>query len=165
MLLEAAITTIVDLGDSIAAADPADKVSAYRNWLEIMKGTLTADFVKAGQPMTRRLHPDRTYTEPDGGGELTLPGGSLLLVRNVGHLMTDLSVLDRSDNPVPEGILDAVVTSLIAMHDLRGNTAFKNAAPARSISSSRRCTGRRRWRSPTNCSTASRARWHCLEIR
>ena len=127
VLLEAAITTIVDLEDSIAAVDPADKVSAYRNWLEIMKGTLTADFVKAGQPMTRRLHPDRTYTEPDGGGELTLPGRSLLLVRNVGHLMTDVSVLDRSDNPVPEGILDAVVTSLIAMHDLKGNTAFKNS--------------------------------------
>jgi malate synthase len=127
VLLEAAITTIVDLEDSIAAVDPADKVSAYRNWLELMKGTLTADFVKAGQPMTRRLHPDRTYTKPDGGGELTLPGRSLLLVRNVGHLMTDVSVLDRGDTPVPEGILDAVVTSLIAMHDLKGNTSYKNS--------------------------------------
>jgi malate synthase len=127
VLLEAAITTIVDLEDSIAAVDPADKVSAYRNWLELMKGTLTADFVKAGQPMTRRLHPDRTYTKPDGGGELTLPGRSLLLVRNVGHLMTDVSVLDHGDTPVPEGILDAVVTSLIAMHDLKGNTSYKNS--------------------------------------
>ena len=127
VLLEAAITTIVDLEDSIAAVDPADKVSAYRNWLELMKGTLTADFVKAGQPMTRRLHPDRTYAKPDGGGELTLPGRSLLLVRNVGHLMTDTSVLDRGETPVPEGILDAVVTSLIAMHDLKGNTSFKNS--------------------------------------
>jgi len=127
VLLEAAITTIVDLEDSIAAVDPADKVSAYRNWLQLMKGTLTADFVKAGRPMTRRLHPDRTYTKPDGGGELTLPGRSLLLVRNVGHLMTDISVLDRGDTPVPEGILDAVVTSLIAMHDLKGNTSFKNS--------------------------------------
>jgi malate synthase len=127
VLLEAAITTIVDLEDSIAAVDPADKVSAYRNWLQLMKGTLTADFVKAGQPMTRRLHPDRTYTKPDGGGELTLPGRSLLLVRNVGHLMTDISVLDRGATPVPEGILDAVVTSLIAMHDLKGNTSFKNS--------------------------------------
>ena len=127
VLLEAAITTIVDLEDSIAAVDPADKVSAYRNWLELMKGTLTADFVKAGQPMTRRLHPDRTYAKPDGGGELTLPGRSLLLVRNVGHLMTDTSVLDRSETPVPEGILDAVVTSLIALHDLKGNTSFKNS--------------------------------------
>ena len=127
VLLEAAITTIVDLEDSIAAVDPADKVSAYRNWLELMKGTLTADFVKAGQPMTRRLHPDRTYAKPDGGGELTLPGRSLLLVRNVGHLMTDISVLDRGETPVPEGIIDAVVTSLIALHDLKGNTSFKNS--------------------------------------
>jgi malate synthase len=127
VLLEAAITTIVDLEDSIAAVDPADKVSAYRNWLELMKGTLTADFVKAGQPMTRRLHPDRTYAKPDGGGELTLPGRSLLLVRNVGHLMTDISVLDRGESPVPEGIIDAVVTSLIALHDLKGNTSFKNS--------------------------------------
>jgi len=127
VLLEAAITTIVDLEDSIAAVDPADKVSAYRNWLELMKGTLTADFVKAGQPMTRRLHPDRIYSKPDGGGELTLPGRSLLLVRNVGHLMTDISVLDRGETPVPEGILDAVVTSLIALHDLKGNTSFKNS--------------------------------------
>ena len=127
VLLEAAITTIVDLEDSIAAVDPADKVSAYRNWLELMKGTLTADFVKAGQPMTRRLHPDRAYAKPDGGGELTLPGRSLLLVRNVGHLMTDISVLDRGETPVPEGIIDAVVTSLIALHDLKGNTSFKNS--------------------------------------
>ena len=127
VLLEAAITTIVDLEDSIAAVDPADKVSAYRNWLQLMKGTLTADFVKAGQPMTRRLHPDRTYTKPDGGGELTMPGRSLLLVRNVGHLMMDVSVLDRGDTPVPEGMLDAVVTSLIAMHDLKGNTSFRNS--------------------------------------
>jgi malate synthase len=127
VLLEAAITTIVDLEDSIAAVDPADKVSAYRNWLELMKGTLTADFVKAGQPMTRRLHPDRIYAKPDGDGELTLPGRSLLLVRNVGHLMTDISVLDRGETPVPEGILDAVVTSLIALHDLKGNTSFKNS--------------------------------------
>ena len=127
VLLEAAITTIVDLEDSIAAVDPADKVSAYRNWLELMKGTLTADFVKAGQPMTRRLHPDRIYSKPDGGGELILPGRSLLLVRNVGHLMTDISVLDRGETPVPEGILDAVVTSLIALHDLKGNTSFKNS--------------------------------------
>jgi malate synthase len=127
VLLEAAITTIVDLEDSIAAVDPDDKVSAYRNWLELMKGTLTADFVKAGQPMTRRLHPDRTYTKPDGGGDLTLPGRSLLLVRNVGHLMTDASILDRDNSPAPEGIVDALVTSLIAMHDLKGNTDFKNS--------------------------------------
>jgi malate synthase len=127
VMLEAAITTIVDLEDSIAAVDPDDKVVAYRNWLGLMRGTLVEDFVKAGTPMTRRLNPDRVYTTPDGGGELILPGRSLLLVRNVGHLMMDASVLDRDGNPVPEGILDCVVTSLIAMHDLKGNTAFRNS--------------------------------------
>jgi malate synthase len=127
VLVEAAITTIVDLEDSIAAVDPDDKVAAYRNWLGLMKGTLTATFDKSGREMERRLNPDRAYTTPDGGSELVLPGRSLLLVRNVGHLMMDVSVLDRDDQPVPEGILDAVVSSLIAMHDLNVNGAFRNS--------------------------------------
>src|SRR5262245_25347879 len=127
VMLEAAITTIVDLEDSIAAVDPDDKVAAYRNWLGLMRGTLVEDFVKGGTPMTRRLNPDRVYTTPDGGGELVLPGRSLLLVRNVGHLMMDASILDRDEQPVPEGILDAMVTSLVALHDLKGNTAFRNS--------------------------------------
>jgi malate synthase len=127
VLIEAAITTIVDLEDSIAAVDPDDKVAAYGNWLGLMKGTLTATFDKSGRRMERQLNPDRVYTMPDGSGELVLPGRSLLMVRNVGQLMMDASVLDRDNQPVPEGILDAVVTSLIAMHDLKGNGAFRNS--------------------------------------
>ena len=92
-----------------------------------MRGTLTDTFQKAGKEMTRQLNPDRVYTTPDGGGELTLHGRSLLLVRNVGHLMMDTSILDRDDQPVPEGILDCVVSSLIAMHDLKGNTSARNS--------------------------------------
>ncbi|MBX9592151.1 MAG: malate synthase G [Hyphomonadaceae bacterium] len=127
VILEAAVTTIVDLEDSIAAADPADKVAAYRNWLGLMRGTLTATFQKAGKEMGRRLNPDRVYTMPDGSGDITLNGRSLLLVRNVGHLTMDTSILDRHNQPVPEGILDCVVTSLIAMHDLKGNTSTRNS--------------------------------------
>ncbi len=129
VLMEAAITTIVDLEDSIAAVDPDDKVAAYRNWLGLLRGTLTETFVKDGKEITRRLNPDREYTTPDGG-ILTLHGRSLLLVRNVGHLMMDATVLDREGNPVPEGILDCVITSLIAMHELKGNTDFRNSRNA-----------------------------------
>jgi malate synthase len=127
VIVEAAITTIVDLEDSIAAVDPDDKVAAYRNWLGLMRGTLAESFMKGGTEITRRLNPDRVYTKPDGSGEVTLHGRSLLLVRNVGHLMPDTSILDRNNEPVPEGMLDTVVTSLIAMHDLRGNTNFRNS--------------------------------------
>jgi malate synthase len=127
VMLEAALTTIIDLEDSIAAVDPEDKVAAYRNWLGLMQGTLSARFEKGGRTLERGLAPDRDYTKPDGG-TVTLPGRSLMLVRNVGHLMTDRSVLDRDGQPAPEGILDAMLTSLCALHDLRGNNnGFANS--------------------------------------
>ncbi len=126
VVLEAALTTIMDLEDSIAAVDPEDKVAAYRNWLGLMKGTLVETFQKGGTSMTRRLAPDRVYRRPEGG-ELALHGRSLMLVRNVGHLMPDEGMLDHDGNLVPEGIIDAVVTSLIGIHDLRRTSKLRNS--------------------------------------
>jgi malate synthase len=121
LVMEAALSTILDLEDSIAAVDAEDKLLAYGNWLGILKGTLTEEVAKGGKSFTRGLNADRLYTAPAGGGEVRLHGRSLLFLRNVGHLMTNPAILWGGGKEIPEGIMDAVITTTIAMHDLQGH--------------------------------------------
>ncbi|KHO63846.1 malate synthase G [Pseudomonas flexibilis] len=125
ILMEAALTTIMDCEDSVAAVDADDKVIAYRNWLGLMKGDLAESVSKDGKTFTRTMNPDRSYTAANGG-ELSLHGRSMLFIRNVGHLMTNDAIIDKDGFEVPEGIMDGLITSLIAIHNLNGNTSRKN---------------------------------------
>ena len=126
ILIESAVTTIQDLEDSIAAVDAEDKVAAYRNWLGLMKGDLKETFIKGDSELTRQLNTDREYRDTLGK-EFLLTGRSLMLVRNVGHLMTNPAILDKAGKEIPEGILDAMFTICIAKHDLGGNNLLSNS--------------------------------------
>ena len=128
IVLEAALTTIVDLEDSVAAVDAEDKLHAYRNWLGLMRGDLSATFAKGGGEVTRALEPDRDWADAHGD-PLRLKGRSVLFVRNVGHLMTNPAILLGDGGEIPEGIMDAVFTSAIGAHDLAGLGRFRNSSP------------------------------------
>lgn len=127
ILMESTLTTIMDCEDSVAAVDADDKVRVYRNWLGLMRGDLAVTFKKDNKMMTRTMNPDRLYRAPNGE-EFSLPGRSLMFVRNVGHLMNTNAVLDANGEEIPEGIMDTVMTSLLAKHSLLGNGKYQNSS-------------------------------------
>ena len=131
LVLEAALSTILDLEDSVTVVDADDKVLAYSNWLGILKGTLTEEITKGGKTFTRGLNPDRVYTAANGSGKVRLHGRSLMFLRNVGHLMTNPAILYEGGKEIPEGILDAVITTAIALHDLQGHGVGPDGQPVR----------------------------------
>ena len=155
MLTEAAVTTIVDFEDSVAAVDGEDKTAAYRNWLGLSTGELSASVEKNGRSFTRRLEPDRDYTDA-AGRPFTLPGRSLMLVRNVGHLMTSDAVLDAQGAEVFEGILDAIVTTLAALPGLRPDAPRRNTGTGSVYIVKPKQHGQKRSPSPPRCSPGSR---------
>ncbi|MEQ1696908.1 MAG: malate synthase G [Hyphomicrobiaceae bacterium] len=126
--LESAMSVIMDCEDSVACVDAADKVVAYRNWLGLMRGDLHDTFDKGGEQVSRNLHPDQTFVSPDGTSEVTVKARALMLVRNVGHLMTNPAIRDRNGAEVFEGLMDAMITTLIARHDLIKTTGLRNSA-------------------------------------
>ena len=126
IIMEAALSTIMDCEDSVAAVDAEDKVVVYQNLLGLMKGDLTEEITKGERVFTRRMNPDRSYTAPDGSG-LTLHGRSLIFIRNVGHLMTNPAIIDAAGNEVPEGIMDGMMTGLVAIHNLKGKNSAQNS--------------------------------------
>jgi malate synthase len=126
VLMESALTTIMDCEDSVAAVDADDKTLAYSNWLGLMKGDLQETFEKGGERLTRKMNPDREYTGPDGS-QLKLKGRSLMFIRNVGHLMTNPAILLKDGSEVPEGLMDGIFTGLIAIHDLKGGGRLQNS--------------------------------------